>query len=158
MQHTGTSYQDKVNYFLEQRRIAVSGLSRNKDSGAGAIYLKLRNHGYQVYPIHPNAETLHSDQCYPTLSAIPGGVDALFIMNSPEVTEQVVDEAVKLGVKHVWMHDNTLMPSSVSKVAVENCRMHGVNVIDVGCPMMFVEPDIAHKCFRWIASLKGRLN
>lgn len=76
-------YQAKVQDFLAQKRIAVCGLSRTKDSGAGAIYLKLRNHGYQTFAIHPTAQELHGDPCYPNLSAIPGGVDAVFIMNSP---------------------------------------------------------------------------
>ena len=100
------THQKKVQDFLAQKRIAVSGLSRTKDSGAGAIYLKLRSHDYQVFPIHPEAETLHGDQCYPNLSAIPDGVDAVFIMNSPDISEKIVDEALDLGIQHVWMHKN----------------------------------------------------
>jgi hypothetical protein len=151
------TYQQKVQDFLDQQRIAVCGLSRTKDSGAGAIYLKLRNHDYQVFPIHPDAETLHGDDCYPNLSAIPDGVDAVFIMNSPDISEQIVGEALKLGIKHVWMHNNGLMPSSVSKTAVERCKEAGINVIDMGCPMMFLEPDIFHSCMRFVLRATRRL-
>src|SRR5258707_5768094 len=98
---TNMTHQELVQDFLAQKRIAVCGLSRTKDSGAGAIYLKLRKHGYQVFPVHPNAEALHGDQCYPNLSTIPGGVDAVFIMNSPDITREIVDEAVRLGIKRV---------------------------------------------------------
>lgn len=150
-------YKERVQEFLAQKRIAVSGLSRTKDSGAGAIYLKLRNNDYQVFPIHPEAETLHGDQCYPDLSTIPDSVDAVFIMNSPDVSEKVVDEALKLGIKHVWMHNNGMMPSSVSKTAVERCKEAGVNVIDIGCPMMFLKPDFAHSCMRFILRATRRL-
>jgi predicted CoA-binding protein len=152
------THQQKVQDFLAQKRIAVCGLSRTKDSGAGAIYLKLRNHGYEVFPVHPTAEALHGDTCYPSLSAIPGGVDAVFIMNSPDVSEQIVDEALKLGISRVWMHNNGLMPSSVSDKAVARCREAGVSVIDIGCPMMFLEPDIFHSCMRWVLKARGRLN
>ena len=149
------THQERVQDFLAQKRIAVSGLSRTKDSGAGAIYLKLRNEGYEVFPIHPQAEALHGDTCYPSLSAIPGGVDAVFIMNSPAVAEKIVDEALQLGIRRVWMHNNTFMQSSVSEAAVERCRAAQINVIDIGCPMMFIKPDFFHRCMHW--AIKGRM-
>lgn len=153
------THQERVRDFLAQKRIAVCGLSRTKDSGAGAIYLKMRDQGYQVFPVHPEAETLHGDRCYPSLSAIPGGVDAVFIMNSPDVTEKLVDEALRLGIQRVWMHNNTLMGSSVSEAAVERCRQAGASVITVGCPMMFLEhPDFFHNGMRWMLNVTGRFN
>lgn len=152
------SHQEKVDDFLSQKRIAVCGLSRNKDSGAGAIYLKLRENNYQVFPVHPTADALHGDTCYPNLSAIPGGVDAVFIMNSPDIAEGIVYEAAKLGIKRVWMHNNTLMPSSVSQEAVQLGYQRDMNVIDVGCPMMFLKPDFFHSCMRWIIKARGKLN
>lgn len=151
------THQERVQDFLAQKRIAVCGLSRTKDSGAGAVYLKLRDHGYQVFPVHPSAETLHGDTCYPNLSAIPGGVDAVFIMNKPEVSERIVDEALKLGIRHVWMHNNTFMPTSVSQAAAARCREAGVNLIDVGCPMMFLNPDFFHNGMRWVIKATGRM-
>ena len=151
------THQQLVDDFLAQKRIAVTGLSRTQDSGAGAIYLKLRDHGYQVFPVHPAAEAFHGDDCYPSLAAIPGGVDAVFIMNSPDITEKIVDEAASLGVKRVWMHNNTLMGSSASNAAVARCHEAGMNVISVGCPMMFLEPDFFHNCLRWILRTTGRM-
>ncbi len=151
------THQESVQDFLAQKRIAVCGLSRTKDSGAGAIYLKLRDHGYQVFPVHPTAEALHGDKCYPSLSAIPGGVDAVFIMNKPEISEKIVDEAIKLGIKQVWMHNNTFMASSVSEAAVAKCKQANINVIAVGCPMMFLNPDFFHNGMRWVIRATGRM-
>jgi predicted CoA-binding protein len=151
------THQELVEDFLAQKRIAVCGLSRTKDSGAGAIYLKLRDHGYQVFPVHPTADALHGDQCYPNLSAIPGGVDGVFIMNSPDVSEKIVDEAARLGIKRVWMHNNTFMPSSVSQAAVARCREANIDVISVGCPMMFLAPDFFHSCMRWVLRATRRM-
>ncbi len=151
------THKELVQDFLAQKRIAVSGLSRTKDSGAGAIYLKLRSEGYQVFPIHPEADVFHGDQCYPNLSAIPDGVDAVFIMNSPDVTEKIVDEAIGLGIKRVWMHNNALMGSSVSRPAVERCQKANVNVISVGCPMMFLNADFFHKGMGWFLKVTGRM-
>lgn len=156
MATTTMTHQERVQDFLGQKRIAVSGLSRTKDSGAGAIYLKLRDHGYQVFPVHPTAEALHGDPCYPSLSAIPGGVDAVFIMNSPDVSETIAEEAARMGIRHVWMHNNTLMPSSVSQAAVDRCRESDINVISVGCPMMFLEPDLFHGLMCWMLRATGK--
>jgi hypothetical protein len=155
---TRMSHQEKVQDFLAQKRIAICGLSRTKDSGAGAIYLKLRAHGYEVFPIHPDAETLHGDRCYPNLSAIPGGVDAVFIMNSPDISEAIVAEALQLGIQRIWMHNNNMMPSSVSEKAIAACQAANVNVIAIGCPMMFVEPDFFHGCMRWWLRTTGKFN
>ena len=157
MTTTTMTHREKVQDFLAQKRIAVTGLSRSKDSGAGAIYLKLREQGYQVFAVHPAAESLHGDPCYANLGAIPGGVDAVFIMNSPKVTEGIVDEALGLGIKRVWMHNNTFMGSSVSETAVERCRAANVQVISVGCPMMFLKPDFFHNGMRWILGATGRM-
>jgi uncharacterized protein len=154
---TSMTHSEMVQDFLAQKRIAVCGLSRTTDSGAGAIYLKLRDHGYQVFAVHPSAEALHGDECYPNLGAIPGGVDAVFIMNSPDISEGIVYEAAQLGIKRIWMHNNTLMPSSVSEAAIDYCHKAGIDVISVGCPMMFIEPDIFHKCMCWMIRATGRM-
>jgi uncharacterized protein len=154
---TRMTHSEMVQDFLAQKRIAVCGLSRTTDSGAGAIYLKLRAHGYQVFAVHPEAEALHGDECYPNLGAILGGVDAVFIMNSPDITEEIVKDAARLGIKRVWMHNNTLMPSSVSDRAVERCHEAHINVISVGCPMMYLEPDFFHVCMCWALRATGRI-
>jgi predicted CoA-binding protein len=78
-------------------------------------------------------------------------------MNRPDVSEQIVNEAAQLGIKHIWMHNNTFMPTSVSEAAVERCHEAGISVIAVGCPMMFVEPDVFHSCMRWVIRATGRM-
>lgn len=152
------THPQKVQNFFSQKRIAICGMSRTKDSGAGAIYLKLRDNGYRVFAVHPEAETLHGDPCYPYLRAIPDGVDAVFIMNNPTISEKIVDEAIQLGIKHIWMHNNTFMASSVSQSAVKKCLENDVNVIDVGCPMMFLQPDFFHKGMGWVLKKTGHFN
>ena len=151
------AYSELVADFLAQKRIAVCGLSRTRESGASAIYLKLRDHGYQVFAVHPDAEILNGDRCYPSLSEIPGGVEGVFILNSPDISEQIVREAASLGVQRVWMHNNTLMASSASDEAIAYGKEHGMNVISVGCPLMFLEPDFGHSCIHWVARAMGRM-
>jgi predicted CoA-binding protein len=78
-------------------------------------------------------------------------------MNSPDVTEKIVDEALQLGIRRVWMHNNTLAGSSVSQTAVERCQKANVNVISVGCPMMFLDTDFFHKGMGWFLRVTKRM-
>ena len=110
-----SQFNDLANEFLAQKRIAVAGVSRNEKETANGIYRLFRDKGYTVFAVNPNAETVEGDPCYPTMQAIPGGVDGAMIVTSPAVTEQVVQDCVAAGVPRVWMHNNTFMPSSVSE-------------------------------------------
>ncbi len=146
-----------VEAFLAQKRIAVAGVSRNKNEAANVVYRKLRASGYEVFPVNPNAETVEGDDCYPDLKSVPGGVDGVVIATRPAVTEEVVRECADLGVPRVWMH-RSFGQGSVSENAVDYCREKGIEVIPGGCPMMFCRPvDLGHKCMRWILSVTGGL-
>lgn len=154
------SLKDQTDQFLAQKRIAVVGVSRTAATG-NAIFKKLRDTGYEVFPINPNATELEGATCYPTVKDVPDGVEAVLIVTSPDVTEKVMHDCVDAGVSHVWMHYNKLFGagnSSVSEEAVKLGRENGINVIDGACPMMYVEgADFGHKCMRWILGVTGGL-
>ena len=147
-----------VEDFLAQKRIAVAGVSHTKeDAAANAIYRKLREAGYQVFPVNPNAETVEGDTCYPDLKAIPEGVDAVVISTRPEITEEIVQQCVEVGISRVWMH-RSFGQGSVSPAAVDFCHEHNITVIPGACPMMYCKPvDFGHKCMRWTLGLIGGL-
>jgi predicted CoA-binding protein len=141
--------------FLAQPRIAVAGVSRGGVATANGIYKVLKEKGYQVFAINPNAETVEGDKCYATVKDIPGGVDGLVIATRPELTAQIVRDCPQAGVKRVWMHNNTLGPTSVSDEAVEFCKQHHITVIAGACPMMYIDPF--HKVMRGMLGIMGRL-
>jgi uncharacterized protein len=149
-----TNIQD----FLAQKRIAVAGVSRNpKGEAANLIYLKLREAGYQVFPINPNAETIAGERCYPNLKAILPPVDGVVIATRPEVAELLAHECAEIGVTRVWMH-RSFGAGSVSDAATKFCQDNNIAVIPGGCPMMFCQPvDFGHKCMRWILQMTGGL-
>ena len=71
--------------FLAKKRIAVTGVSRNPQGhGSNVVYQRLRDRGYEVFAVNPNAETVEGDPSYPNLRSIPGGVDAVVIGTNPE--------------------------------------------------------------------------
>lgn len=152
-----STFDELAGDFLAQQRIAVAGMSRQEGGNtANYIYRALRDKGYQVFGLNPQADELEGDPCYPAVSAVPGGVDGVLIVTNPTITEQVVRDCAEVGVSRVWIHDGMLMHgSSVSEEAVAFCREHGIQVIAGGCPMMFIEPF--HKCMKWVLGVMNRL-
>ena len=135
--------------FLECRRVAVTGVSRTpKDHGSNVVYKRLRDRGYDVFAVNPNAENVEGDRSYHDLRSIPGGVDAVVIATKPAAAGETMRECAELGIKHVWMH-RSYGQGSVSDAATAYGRAHGITVIDGGCPLMF-EPtaDFGHKVMR----------
>jgi predicted CoA-binding protein len=137
--------------FLADRRVAVTGVSRTpKGHGSNTVYQRLRQRGYEVFAVNPNARNVEGDACYPDLTSIPGGVDAVVIGTRPETAETTMRECADLGIKHVWMHRGP-GAGSVSATAAAYGRAQGITVIDGGCPCMFgPTSDFGHRMMRLI--------
>src|SRR5215211_2662974 len=96
--------EDAASEFLAHRRVAVTGVSRTPGShGSNVVYQRLKERGYEVFPVNPNAEEIDGDACYPDLTSIPGGVEAVVIGTRPDRAQQTVKECESLGIEHVWM-------------------------------------------------------
>ena len=145
--------QTAATAFLANRRVAVTGVSRNPGNhGSNAIYRRLRDRGYEVFAVNPNATTVEGDRSYPDVTSIPGGVGAVVIATRPERAVGTMRECVGLGIRHVWMHGG-IGTGSVSAEATQLGRDHGITVIDGGCPLMFgPTSDFAHKVIRFVYS------
>jgi len=144
--------------FLAGKRVAVTGVSRNRGAhGSNAVYQRLRDRGYEVFAVNPNADEVEGDRCYHDLRSIPGGVDAVVIATRPYTAEATMHECAELGIKHVWMHRGP-GAGSVSPAAADYGRQHGIAVIDGGCPCMFgATADFGHKAMRVVFSLSGNV-
>ena len=146
-----------VDNFLAQKKIAVVGVSDQRETGCNLAYNKFKENGYQVYGVNPRISTFEGDPCFPDLHAIPEPPDAVFILTKPEITEQIVSQCVDLGIKHVWMHclmgtkpGLAASMTSVSQEAVDLCRENGITVIPGACPNQYLEPDFGHAMMRVI--------
>ena len=157
--------EELVQTFLAQRSIAVIGVSDKRETGCNLNYKNFKENGYRVYAVNPHISSYEGERCYPDLNSLPGKPDAVFIMTNPRVTEQVVQQCVDLGIKHVWMH--CLMgtkpglyesKTSVSQPAVEMCRANGIAVIPGTCPKQFLKPDFIHGMMRRLWKTVGYLN
>ena len=143
--------KEAASKFLANKRVAVTGVSRTpKTHGSNNVYRRLRDRGYEVFAVNPNAREVEGDRSYPDLKSIPGGVEAVVIGTRPEIAERTMEECAELGIKHVWMHRGP-GAGSVSAAATDYGRQHDITVIDGGCPLMF-EPtaDFGHKIMRFV--------
>ena len=150
--------KDAASEFLANRRVAVTGVSRNPHGhGSNAVYQRLRERGYEVFAVNPNADEVEGDACYQDLKSIPDGVDAVVIGTRPETAEATMRECAELGIAHVWMH-RAFGTGSVSEAAADYGRQHGIKVIDGGCPLMFAPTaDPAHRAMRFVCTLTGNV-
>ncbi|HET7554139.1 MAG TPA: CoA-binding protein [Gaiellaceae bacterium] len=153
-----TAIKDAADEFLRHKRVAVTGVSRTpRGHGGNVVYTRLRDRGYDVFAVNPNADEVEGDRAYHDLASIPGGVEAVVIGTRPEAADDTMRECAELGIEHVWMHRGP-GAGSVSKSAAEYGRQHGITVIDGGCPCMFgPTADGAHKAMRVVFTLTGHV-
>jgi predicted CoA-binding protein len=156
---------DLVQDFLAQKKIAVVGVSDRRDTGCNAAYKRFKDGGYRVFAVNPRIGQFQGDPCYPDLKSLPEKPDAVFMLTKPSVTDQIVQECVDLGIKHVWMHcmmgtkpGAAASMTSVSQDAVQLCREHGIAVIPGTCPNQFLAPDFGHKLMRGMFRLFGNMS
>lgn len=150
--------KDAATKFLSHRRVAVTGVSRTpKSHGSNIVYQRLRERGYDVFAVNPNADQVEGDPCFHDLRSIPGGIEAVVIGTRPETAEATMRECAELGIKQVWMHRGP-GAGSVSEAATDYGRQQGITVIDGGCPLMF-DPtaDLGHKAMRFVFTLTGNV-
>jgi predicted CoA-binding protein len=153
-----------VQDFLSQKIIAVVGVSDKRETGCNLNYKRFKENGYRVYAINPRIPVFDGAPCYPDLKSIPEKPGAVFMLTSPEVTEQIVRECVDMGIKHVWMHclmgtKPGLSPgrTSVSESAVKMCKANGIIVIPGACPAQFLKPDFTHGMMRRLWKMFGNM-
>ncbi len=154
-----------VQDFLAQKKIAIVGVSDKRETGCNMAYKKFRQAGYEVYAVNPRISVYDGDPCYPDLKSIPEIPEAVFILTNPQVSEQIVQQCVELGVKRVWMHcmmgtkpGLATSMSSVSAEAVRVCKENGIAVIPGSCPNQFLKPDFGHAMMHGMWQLFGFLN
>ena len=148
---------ESVAEFLRGKRFAVAGVSRASGQAANAIYRRLKDCGYEVFPINPNASEVEGVASYPNLAAIPVAVDGVVIATHPDVSVDIVRQCSQHGVRRVWFH-RSFGRGSVSPEAVRECEARGLDYIVGGCPLMFCgQVDFAHKCMRWCLQRRGRV-
>ncbi len=143
----------EIQDFLAQRTLAVVGVSRGGKKFGNTAYKELQAKGYQVFPIHPHADVIGGELCYPNLSALPQPVGGVLIVVPPQETEKIVRDAAEAGIRRVWMQQG-----AESQAAIQFCEQQGITAVHGQCILMFAEPAaFYHRLHRWVWRLLGRL-
>ena len=101
----------------ESKTIAVVGLSPNADRDSNRAALYLQRVGYRVIPVNPMVEEVLGEKSYPDLKSIPADIeiDMVDVFRRSELVEPVVDGAIEMGVKFIWMQDGVIHDESAKK-------------------------------------------
>jgi hypothetical protein len=138
--------------FLNQKSIAVVGVSRNKTKFGNAIFTELVNRNYNVYPVNPNLNTFEGRKCYASLKDLPQGVECAILSVKPEEAKKIVVDAKEAGIKRIWFQQGCK-----SDEAICFCKENSINEIHNQCILMHAEPVVSiHKFHRWLWKLIGQ--
>lgn len=95
---------DEIRKVLEDSKvIAVVGLSPKPERASHDVAKYLKEHGYKIIPVNPGQDEILGEKCYPSLSDIPEKVDIVDIFRRPEHIPPIMDEAIKIGAKTIWL-------------------------------------------------------
>ncbi|WP_274555650.1 CoA-binding protein [Streptomyces spiramyceticus] len=108
---------------------AVVGLSSNRSRAAYGVADVLQRYGKRIIPVHPRAETVHGEQGYPSLDAIPFDVDVVDVFVNSRLAGPVADEAAAIGAKAVWFQLGV-----IDDKAYDRTRAAGLDMVMDRCP------------------------
>ncbi|MBS0169629.1 MAG: CoA-binding protein [Nitrospira sp.] len=93
---------------VDCRRIAVVGLSSNPARPSYRVAAYMQQQGKEVIPVNPREADVLGQPAYPSLSAVPGTVDLVTIFRRSEEAGAIVDEAIHLNAKAVWLQEGVI--------------------------------------------------
>ena len=112
---------DIKNILTQYKNIALVGASKNLNKTSSVVMKCLQNYGYKVYPVNPTikGEEILGETVYGKISEIEGPVDIVDVFRPPEEAKQIINEAIKINAKVLWLQLNIKSPEA-KKIAEAN--------------------------------------
>jgi len=143
----------QIDRFLEPRKLAIAGVSRNPKKFGHMVFSDLKKSGYDIYPVNPDAAEIEGTKCYTAVSELPGDVKHLLIITPKNQTDSVLKDAINHGMTSIWVQQMSETETTI-KIAEE----YKTEVILKKCIYMFAEPVAGiHKFHRGVVKFFGRL-
>ncbi len=108
--------------------IAVVGLSSRRTRPSYGVSEYMQSAGYRIIPVNPQETEVLGERCYPNLDAVPEHIDIVDIFRRPEFVPEIVEAAIRLGAKAVWMQEGV-----VHEDAARVAREAGLTVVMDRC-------------------------
>lgn len=120
---------DDIDQVLALKTWAIVGLSNNEFRAAFSVAELLKEKGHRIVPVHPNAEEVHGEKGYASLKDIPFPIDVVDVFVNSSLAGAVVDEAIEIGAKAVWLQLNV-----IDEEAVARAKKVGLLTVMNHCP------------------------
>jgi predicted CoA-binding protein len=139
-----------INLFLGNKTLAISGVSRNPQKFGNILFKTLKEKGYQIFPVNPNADDIDGIQCYHSVNDLPSDVTNLLIVNHKRDTAGVLKAAIDKGFRHIW-----IQRGCESDEALQLAKENNINLVAKACFLMYANPKGFHKFHQTLAKLFG---
>jgi uncharacterized protein len=139
-----------INLFLGSKNLAISGVSRNPKKFGNILFKTLKEKGYQLFPVNPNADFIDDIKCYHSVKELPEEVTTLLIANHKRDTAAVLKTAIDKGFRHIW-----IQRGCESEEALQLAMENNINLVAKACFLMYANPKGFHKFHQTLAKLFG---
>ena len=123
----------QIKQFLAAKKFAVVGASADRSKYGNRVLRCYQMNGLEAVPVNPKEKKIEGVDCVASVSQLADDVESLSVITPPQVTEQVVEQAIAKGIKNIWMQ-----PGAESQAAIARCEKNGINVIADGSCLLVV--------------------
>jgi predicted CoA-binding protein len=124
---------DPIERFLDSPAFGVVGASPRRHKYGNKVLRCYQQNGRRAIPVNPNESEVEGGACVASVLDLAEEVRSISVITPPPVTERVVEEAIRKGIRNVWMQ-----PGAESERAVAACEAAGINVIADGSCVLVV--------------------
>ena len=108
--------ENTIDQVLAMKTWAIVGLGNNPERAAFGVAKLLQDKGHKIVPVYPRAEEVHGEQGYKSLSEIPFQIDVVDCFVNSKLVGKVVDEAIEIGAKAVWLQLDVIDEAAIARV------------------------------------------
>ena len=125
------SVHENIKAFLNYKRMAVGGVSRDKKKYGNIVFKKLLKYGYQVFPVNKNTDEIEGHKCYRSIEDLPQNIRALVLVIPPEQSLELIKRAKGLGIKNFWLQEG-----AENQEIIDFGKANELNIITGHCIMV----------------------
>jgi len=146
----------QITNFLQQKNIAVIGVSRNAQEYSRNLFKELLKLNYNTIPVNPNITEIENQVCYPSIEDVKTAVDAAIILTPSVTLVNIVHDCISKGIRHLWIYNGNEKDEHL-RSSIDICREKNVSLIFGFCPFMFLPGTaIPHRIHGKLAKIFGK--
>ena len=149
--------KNTINNFIENKELAIAGVSANRQKWGNALFRALTKKGYKIYPLNPKLDEVEGVKCYRSVEDLPDHIENIIMATSQLATEEIIKQCKETGIKRIWMHKGGGGAGAQSEAAIKNARENNMEVVYGFCPMMFFPPTGIHRLHFWMKKISHNL-